>query len=160
MRLAPLVTAAFVPAFCQASCWEDAGARYGISPHLLYAIAKTESGLRPAAANLSHRGRTKSYDIGLMQINSRWVPQLSRGFGISEAALYGEPCTNVMVGAWILASLFQRHGITWDSVGAYNTACSELRGTACHSSRARYAQKVYANLGTRKHYREHSYRGS
>ena len=31
-----------------------------------------------------------------------------------------EPCFNVHLGAWVLASNFSTHGTNWNSVGAYN----------------------------------------
>src|SRR5581483_12033605 len=108
------------------ACWEQAAHRYGVSAQLLYAIARVESGLNPAAVNRSHRARTGSYDIGLMQINSSHLPTLAR-YGIREADLYN-PCTNIHIGAWLLADAFSRHGITWDAVGAYNAACTQLKG--------------------------------
>jgi len=146
-RLAFCLVAA-IPAtqvFAQ-SCWEEAGHRYGVAPQLLVAIAKVESSLRPDAINNNHRKQTKSYDIGLMQINSRWIPTLAK-YGITEKDLY-EPCTNVHVGAWILASQFSRMGLSWDSVGAYNAACTQLRGKECEEARAKYARKVYRNIGS------------
>ena len=107
------------------ACWGEAGQRYGVSADLLYAIARVESNLNPKAVNSSHFQRTKSYDIGLMQINNRHLSVLSR-HGISESDLF-DPCTNIQVGAWLLSDLFSRHGTTWDAVGAYNAANPALR---------------------------------
>lgn len=136
-----LAVVASVPAW---ACWDQAARRHGVPADLLYAIASVESGLNPKAVNRSHLARTGSYDIGLMQINSRHLPGLAR-HGITEASLY-EPCTNLDVGARMLSDLFVRHGLTWDSVGAYNAACTQLKGEACTQARARYAWKVYRRL--------------
>lgn len=130
------------------ACWEQAAQRYGVSAQLLYAIARVESGLNPVAINRSHHARTGSYDIGLMQINSSHLPTLAR-YGIGERDLH-EPCTNIHVGAWLLADSFSRHGPTWDAVGAYNAACTRLRGSACQSARATYARRVYRQLSSRE----------
>ena len=108
----------------RAACWDEAGRRYGVDPRLLVAIAKVESDFDARAVNRSHERRTGSVDLGLMQINSRWLPRLAR-YGITREGLL-EPCTSVMVGAWILADLFARYGITWEAVGAYNAACTAL----------------------------------
>ena len=54
-----------------------------------------------------------------MQVNSRWLPKLA-GYGISRDMLF-DPCTNINVGAWVLANEFYRHGASWSSVGRYNS---------------------------------------
>lgn len=125
-------------------CWNDAGQRYGVSPQLLYAMAQVESGLNPLAVNRSHLRRTRSYDIGLMQINSSHLGALAR-FGIREADLY-DACTNISVAAWLLSQQFARYGVSWEAVGAYNAACSQLKGEHCQRARSAYAWRVYRRL--------------
>lgn len=114
----------------RAFCFNEAAAYYGLSPQMLGAIAKIESNHNPSAWNLNKNG---SYDIGLMQINSGWLPTLGR-YGITAQSLW-DPCTNVYVGAWVLAQNVQRLGYSWDAVGAYNAATPWKRNS--------YAWKIY-----------------
>lgn len=120
-----------------AFCYEEAGAMYGIAPRLLWTISKGESNFNPAAVNYNTNG---SYDFGLMQINSSWAPSLRR-MGISWEAL-ADPCTNVKVGAWVLAQCIRDYGYTWSAVGCYNSRTP--------SKRDRYAAKI-ARLMSREH---------
>lgn len=111
------------------SCWEQAAQRHQVNPHLLVAIAEVESGLRARAIGRNTNG---SIDIGLMQINTLWLPELGR-YGVSAKDLL-DPCVSVHVGAWVLAQKMRRHGNTWTAVGAYNAGSDGLR--------ERYARKV------------------
>ena len=117
------------------ACWEQAATRYQVNGTLLHAIARTESGLNPQAVGHNRNG---SRDIGLMQINSSWLPTLA-SHGISERDLF-DPCTNIHVGAWVLAHNMRKLGMNWDAVGAYN-ATTPAKRTA-------YAWKVYRNLAS------------
>lgn len=114
-------------------CFEKASARYGVPAELLRAISHVESRGNPHARNENKNGST---DIGHMQINSSWLPTLSK-YGISKAQLI-EACTNTFVGAWILADNIFRMGYRWEAIGAYNA-----RNPA---KAARYARKVAAAL--------------
>lgn len=130
--------------WARADCFAHHAARFGLEPELLRAIALVESGGRAHALNGSHVGRTGTRDLGLMQINSAWLPTL-RLHGIQERDLL-EPCTSIEVGAWVLADLVARHGNSWDAVGAYNAACTQLKGQACINARARYTWLVHNRL--------------
>jgi soluble lytic murein transglycosylase-like protein len=128
-----------------AACWDAAAQVYGVDPWLLYGIAKVESSLDPHALNLSHLQRTGSYDIGLMQINSRNLPTLAVA-GIAPEHLW-DSCTSIHVGARILREKIDRHGDNWEAVGAYNASCTRLKGAACSKARRDYAWKVYRAIG-------------
>lgn len=138
--------ALLVPQITLAWCFDRAAASTGLNPGLLRAIAAAESDLNPRAVNRSHRVRTGTVDVGLMQINTSWLPTLRR-HGIDEAQLF-EPCTNVQVGAWILADLVARLGDRWEAVGAYNASCTRLGPADCQAARQRYAWRVHRRLPT------------
>ena len=119
------------------SCWEQAANLHRVNPYVLVAIADVESNHRAVALN---RNRNGTVDIGVMQINSGWLPQLEK-YGITSRHLL-DPCINVHVGAWILSRNMTRFGETsWRAVGAYNATRDDLR--------LRYARKVYERLTKR-----------
>ena len=55
----------------QENCFHPASVKYQLDPWLLVAIARVESTMRPDAHRKYDDG---SEDIGLMQINSVWLP--------------------------------------------------------------------------------------
>jgi soluble lytic murein transglycosylase-like protein len=126
------------------ACLDRAAAERGLDARLLRAVARAESNLNPLAVNRSHVERTGTVDIGLLQINSSWLPTLGR-YGIHERHLY-DACTNARVGAWLLADALARHGNTWNAVGSYNAACTELRGARCATARQAYAWRVFRRM--------------
>ena len=134
VRLVRCVVAILViaaPLVCEAFCFEEAGAEYGVSPRLLWAIAKAESDFNPAAFGTNVDG---TFDYGVMQINSGWYRTLGR----ERWMQLGDACYNVRTGAWILSQCVARYGYTWEAVGCYNAASP--------NKRARYARKIYWEL--------------
>lgn len=135
-----LLVLVLMPSVSFGFCFKEAEQRYSIPPGFLKAIAQTESSMRPWIE--SHTS-----DIGLMGINRSWLPVLRKRYGLSERDVW-EPCTNVMVGAWILANEFARLGRNWNAVGAYNAACTKLQGASCMKVRQQYSQRVWNNWKT------------
>ncbi|WP_321814835.1 MULTISPECIES: transglycosylase SLT domain-containing protein [unclassified Paraburkholderia] len=129
LALAAFLSAA--PGLAFADCIDDAAAFQHVNVSLMRAIAQVESGTQ---TNVVNRNSNGTVDIGLMQINSSWLPRLAQ-VGITEQSLY-DPCTNAYVAAWILAENIRQFGPTWNAIGAYNAASPEKR--------LAYAQKVYA----------------
>jgi len=119
-------------------CWDAAGARHGIDPWLLYAIASVESQYNPTVISRPNRDGTR--DIGLMQINSNWLRTL-RENGVPQAALVNA-CASTYIGAWIMAKNFRRYGYSWQAIAAYNVG--SLDTPRRYAIGMAYAKKVYA----------------
>ncbi|WP_322025077.1 transglycosylase SLT domain-containing protein [Burkholderia sp. BCC1977] len=119
----------------RADCLDDAATFQKVSVSLLRGIAQVESGMNPNAVNTNTNG---TVDIGLMQINSTWLPTLARE-GITRESLF-DACTNAYVGAWILSQNIRQLGANWNAIGAYNSASPDKR--------LAYARKVYDAIRT------------
>ncbi|MEK7888175.1 transglycosylase SLT domain-containing protein [Burkholderia contaminans] len=119
----------------RADCLDDAAAFQHVSVSLMRGIAQVESGMNPRAVNTNTNG---TVDIGLMQINSTWLPTLARE-GITRESLF-DACTNAYVGAWILSQNIRQLGANWNAIGAYNSASPDKR--------LAYARKVYDAIRT------------
>lgn len=117
-------------------CWDLASNRYGLDRHLLMAVAEHESAYDPSAIN--HRNQ-KDEDIGLMQINTFWLPHLEK-FGVNKDDLFN-PCVSVHVGAWILAQSLTEFDDFWQGVGAYNVGTSKEEWAI--KAREKYASDIY-----------------
>ena len=130
--VAAILCSAMIPAFGQGldACFTSASARYSVPKPILVAIASVESGMRPSAYR---RNRNGTEDIGIMQINTSHLPKLKR-WGVKKRDLWN-PCTNIMVGAWILADGIRRKGWRWEAVGEYHSPTPARQKW--------YIQKVY-----------------
>lgn len=118
---------------------------------MVLAIARQESGLNPLCINIEGQDYTpanraeaeaiirkaeaekRSYDVGLMQINSQWI----RKWKMDPVDLL-DPDTNIRLGIKILRQEIDRHGLNWKAVGAYHSPTPERA--------MQYASRVYARM--------------
>ena len=112
------------------ACWKSAAQCHGVDVWLLYSIAWVESRMNPKEIGKNKNG---SLDLGMMQINTIWLPELGK-YGIKRDNLM-DGCTSIYIGAWIMAKNFKNYGYTWRAIGAYNSGNSNIG--------YKYAQKVY-----------------
>lgn len=119
-----------------ADCFDLAGRDYHIDPDLLRAIAWNESRFVPTAIG---KNTDKSIDVGVMQINSQHFSNLSR-VGITQDHLLSDACMNIYTGAYFLAQAFNKWGVSWQSVGAYNAGFRKSEKQAIR--RYQYASRI------------------
>jgi len=125
------------------SCFISAGNYYSIDPYLLMSISWVESKFNPGALN---RNRDGSYDMGIMQINTRWKNYLRR-YGIDLSHLW-DPCYNIYIGAMILRYCIDNHGYNWRAVDCYNRGVRRAKGTSRYVWKVYYTLKRYAQFQT------------
>jgi len=85
-----------------AACLLLASQTYSVPPAVLLGIYKAEGG----QIGQEVKNSNGTYDLGPMQINTIWLPDLARRWGVNEQTarkwVRDDACTNVGVAAWIL----------------------------------------------------------
>jgi soluble lytic murein transglycosylase-like protein len=118
-----------------ADLFNAAGAKYGVSPKLLAAVAKVESGYNPKA--VSPAGAR-----GLMQI----MPGTAKGLGVSDAF---DPAQAVEGAAKLLSSNLKEFGSVDLALAAYNAGGGAVKkhgGIPPYAETQAYVPKVKAAL--------------
>lgn len=100
-----------------------------VSPFAIYAISHLESGHNIYAYNPSNKNGTA--DMGLMQINSTWLPALRKS-GLNDPAKIYDPEYNFKVGAWVLRQCIDRFGQSWKSIDCYNKGPGNARESSSY----------------------------
>jgi peptidoglycan DL-endopeptidase CwlO len=133
---APVATAGgTVSGVPYADLFNAAGAKYGVSPKLLAAVAKVESGYNPQAVS-------KAGARGLMQI----MPGTAAGLGVTNAF---DPAQAVDGAAKLLSSNLKEFGSLDLAVAAYNAgggAVKKYGGIPPYAETQAYVPKVKAAL--------------
>ena len=120
---------------------------YALPPRVLPAIQAVEGG-RPG---LVHANADGSADLGLMQINTLWVPLVAQATGTDPASararLTGDPCFSIAAsGAILRAYLRETGGDLMRAIGNYHSHTRPLNLSYQALVRSRAGQ-MFAQAG-------------
>jgi soluble lytic murein transglycosylase-like protein len=140
-----------------ATCLMLAAQTYSVPPQVLVGILHVEGG----RIGQQVRNTNGSYDLGPMQINTLWLPELARNWNVSERTalkwVRDDGCTNINVAAWILGQHLAETKSLARAVAQYHSRTPRLgakykakvvdvmrRKGLLAKSQAGYAPKAYA----------------
>jgi hypothetical protein len=100
---------------------------YGLPPRVLPSIQVVEGG-HPGSVSINTNGTA---DLGVMQVNTRWLPALVAYTGLPEAVvrdrLTNQPCFNIAAaGAIMRTYLNETHNDLMHAVGNYHSHTAPL----------------------------------
>lgn len=105
-----------------ALCIFAAAQTYSVPAPVLLGILHVEGG-RVGQAVQNTNG---THDLGPMQINTIWMPELAGYWGVSQAKatqmVRDDACINIGVGAWILRSKMNQTGSLYQGIAWYHSA--------------------------------------
>ncbi len=105
------------------SCLVLAAKTYDVPPAVLLGIMSVEGGQVGQEVGPNRNG---TYDLGPMQINTVWVPELAEHWQVdhetARAWLRDDACVNIQVAAWILRDRIDRTGHLAKGIAYYHSA--------------------------------------
>ncbi len=109
-----------------ATCIFLAAENYSVPPAVLMGIMKVEGG----KIGQQVKNTNGSYDLGPMQINTIWLPELAKHWKVSKSTakkwVKDDGCTNVGVAAWILRKKASDAGSIYTGIAHYHSKTPSL----------------------------------
>lgn len=110
-------------------CMLVVAAATALPPRVLPVIQEIEGG----AVGTVHQNANGTQDLGVMQINTLWLPDLAARAELSTAEtrrrLLADPCFNIAAAALILRGYLQQtHGALLPAIGDYHSHTPDLNG--------------------------------
>jgi len=110
-------------------CMLVVAAATALPPRVLPVLQKIEGG----AVGVVHQNENGTQDLGVMQVNTIWVPVLAARSGFNEAEtrtrLIEDPCFNIAAAALILRGyLDETHDSLLPAIGDYHSHTPALNG--------------------------------
>lgn len=104
-----------------AACLMLASQTYEVPPAVMLGILQVEGG----QIGQEVRNTNGTADLGPMQINTIWMPELAQKWGVSEDTaqrwVRDDPCTNMGVSAWILRNHMNETGSLSKAIAHYHS---------------------------------------
>ena len=127
------------------ACMLAIATHFGLPPRVLPSIQRVEGG----QVGMAHRNANGTEDLGLMQVNSLWVPRLAQYWGVPEPTmrtwLMQDACFNITVaGALVRIYLSESKGDLLAAVRKYHSHTPTL-GLAYQSKVANAARALFEN---------------
>jgi len=109
-----------------AACIFAAAQTYSVPPSILLGILSVEGGKIGQAV----KNTNNTYDLGPMQINTIWIPELSKHWKMEKKdaikLVKDDPCINIGVGAWILRTKMDQTGNLSKGIAYYHSGTPSL----------------------------------
>jgi hypothetical protein len=107
-----------------ATCLMMAANTYSVPPQVMIGILNVEGGHVGQEVGPNSNG---TYDLGPMQVNTRWLPDLAKYWGIDQKTarrwVRDDACVNLHVSAWILRQkLDESGGNLFAGIARYHSA--------------------------------------
>lgn len=122
-----------------ATCIFLAAQQYEVPPPVLIGIMRVEGGRVGQEVGPNTNG---TYDLGLMQINTLWMPVLAKKWKVSNEVAHrwvrDDACINIGVAAWILRQKINETGSLSQGIAHYHSATPHIG--------SRYRQKIVATM--------------
>lgn len=126
---------AATPAAMLAACLMLASQTYNVPPAVMVGIMHVEGGRIGQEVGPNVNG---SFDLGPMQINTIWLPQLAKYWQVdvptARTWVRDNGCVNMHVSAWILRQGLDRTGSLYEAIARYHSGTPHIG--------QRYATKV------------------
>jgi len=129
----------------------------GIESKMYAQVISIKNKNKNEASRVVHYLYTNNYprfDMGIMQINSIHKPLLDKA-RISFYDLF-DPKINIQVGAYVLATCFQKHKNNKDAINAYNGKVNDNPYSAKVFAEFKKLYKTYQKDSTKLYYRDPS----
>ena len=105
-----------------AVCIFTAAQTYAVPPSVILGILHVEGG----RVGMASKNTNGTHDLGPMQINTIWMPELARHWNVPEATakrmVRDDACVNIGVGTWILRKKMNETGSLYKGIAWYHSA--------------------------------------